>query len=142
MALASGGQQDVAGARQQAAGDRPRPLPPAVHYITGGSRVLHHRRRTCALQATDVCGDAGMSQKGELSIFAQTMQVLAPCLHMIPKLSLSDPETRCVCQPSPTLSPTDPVPRGLLTLCPGAPIPPAPPSSPSHIHIMYGGRAV
>jgi len=25
-----------------------------------------------------------------------------------------------VCVPSPTLSPTDPVPRGLLTLCPGA----------------------
>ena len=25
----------------------------------------------------------------------------------------------CVCVPSPTLSPTDPVPRGLLTLCPG-----------------------
>ena len=24
------------------------------------------------------------------------------------------------CQPSPTLSPTDPVPGGLLTLCPGA----------------------
>ena len=24
------------------------------------------------------------------------------------------------CAPSPTLSPTDPVPRGLLTLCPGA----------------------
>ena len=26
----------------------------------------------------------------------------------------------CVRVPSPTLSPTDPVPRGLLTLCPGA----------------------
>jgi hypothetical protein len=39
-------------------------------------------------------GFPGMSQKGELSIFAKSLKVLAPCLRMIPKLSLTDPETR------------------------------------------------
>ena len=34
--------------------------------------------------------------------------------------SFSSLGERSPCQPSPTLSPTDPVPRGLLTLCPAA----------------------
>ena len=40
-------------------------------------------------------GHVGVSQKGELSLFATGMTLLAPCLRMIPKLALSDPETRC-----------------------------------------------
>jgi len=39
-------------------------------------------------------GHVGVSQKGELSLFATGMTLLAPCLRMIPKLALSDPETR------------------------------------------------
>jgi len=33
---------------------------------------------------------------------------------------MGESKWRGYCLPSPTRSPTDPVPRGLLTLCPGA----------------------
>lgn len=39
-------------------------------------------------------GYVGVSQKGELSLFATSMTLLAPCLRMLPKISLNDPETR------------------------------------------------
>ena len=39
-------------------------------------------------------GFVGVSQKGELSLFATSMTLLAPCLRMLPKISLNDPETR------------------------------------------------
>jgi len=39
----------------------------------------------------------------------------APC-----NVRVHRPCATCMLVPSPTLSPTDPVPRGLLTLCPGA----------------------
>jgi len=41
-------------------------------------------------------------------------------LTLLPPFFLSPTSTPSGCMPSPTLSPTDPVPRGLLTLCPGA----------------------
>jgi hypothetical protein len=41
-----------------------------------------------------VSGFPGVSQKGELSLFARTITLLAPCLRNIPKLNLIDPETR------------------------------------------------
>jgi len=43
-----------------------------------------------------VRGCPGKTKKGELSIFPKEMQVLTPCLHMLPKLhqGLKDKETR------------------------------------------------
>ena len=41
-----------------------------------------------------VDGFPGMSQRGELSLLARDVVLLAPCLRNIPKLSLLDPETR------------------------------------------------
>lgn len=40
-------------------------------------------------------GYPGVSKSGELSIMARRLTLLAPCLRMIPKLTLTDPETRC-----------------------------------------------
>ncbi|EME28005.1 lysyl-tRNA synthetase, class II [Galdieria sulphuraria] len=41
-----------------------------------------------------VKGYAGKSKKGELSIFPTEVQLLSPCLRMLPKFALKDPETR------------------------------------------------
>eukprot|EP00736_Rhodelphis_marinus_P003967 Rmarinus@m.27631 len=41
-----------------------------------------------------VVGHPGRSKTGELSIFPKSIRVLAPCLHMLPKVSLKDQETR------------------------------------------------
>jgi len=43
-----------------------------------------------------VTGSPGKSKKGELSIFPKSMQILTPCLHMMPKshFGLKDQETR------------------------------------------------
>ena len=37
-----------------------------------------------------VTGFPGKSKKGELSIFARSMLVLSPCLHMLPKNKLTN----------------------------------------------------
>ena len=37
-----------------------------------------------------VTGFPGKSKKGELSIFARTVVVLSPCLHMLPKNKLTN----------------------------------------------------
>jgi lysyl-tRNA synthetase class 2 len=41
-----------------------------------------------------VKGYPGKSKKGELSIFPTQVQLLSPCLRMLPKFALKDPETR------------------------------------------------
>ncbi|GJQ13869.1 hypothetical protein GpartN1_g5660.t1 [Galdieria partita] len=41
-----------------------------------------------------VKGYPGKSKKGELSIFPTEVQLLSPCLRMLPKFALKDPETR------------------------------------------------
>eukprot|EP00884_Botryococcus_braunii_P000589 jgi/Botrbrau1/10530/Bobra.7_1s0011.1 len=41
-----------------------------------------------------ISGYPGKSKRGELSIFPRSMQVLAPCLHMLPLRRLENPETR------------------------------------------------
>lgn len=41
-----------------------------------------------------VVGFPGKSKTGELSVFPRDMILLSPCLHMLPKRSLKDPETR------------------------------------------------
>lgn len=41
-----------------------------------------------------VKGYPGKSKKGELSIFPTELQLLSPCLRMLPKFALKDPETR------------------------------------------------
>ena len=37
-----------------------------------------------------VTGFPGKSKKGELSIFARRLEVLSPCLHMLPKNKLTN----------------------------------------------------
>ena len=56
------------------------------------------------------------------SIYTRAHKWGMPCECKKRKLarSLCSSMCACLCVPSPTLSPTDPVPRGLLTLCPGA----------------------
>jgi lysyl-tRNA synthetase class 2 len=39
-------------------------------------------------------GTPGLSKTGELSVFATSVQLLSPCLHMLPKRELTDQETR------------------------------------------------
>lgn len=39
-------------------------------------------------------GFAGKSKKGELSVFPTSMQLLAPCLHMLPRMGLKNQEVR------------------------------------------------
>ena len=45
-----------------------------------------------------VVGKPGKSKRGELSIFPTKLQLLSPCLHMLPKgqgsMVLKDPDTR------------------------------------------------
>ena len=52
-----------------------------------------------------VRGFPGKSKKGELSIFPQSMQLLSPCLHMLPKghTGLKNQEVRALPAPHPTL---------------------------------------
>lgn len=39
-------------------------------------------------------GFAGKSKKGELSVFPTAIQLLAPCLHMLPRMGLKSQEVR------------------------------------------------
>jgi hypothetical protein len=55
------------------------------------------RAATDPLRRGDVIGAvgvAGASKRGELSLFAGRLELLSPCLHMLPKHSLRDQETR------------------------------------------------
>lgn len=59
--------------------------------------------RECSIKRGDIVGVEGFpgkSKKGELSIFPRKVEVLAPCLHMLPKRGIKDQaRSRTVCTP-------------------------------------------
>ena len=67
-------------------------------------------------QCERTCGRVYLVEPGLLE--REVLGTIRPAV----RLCAPERETNkeCVRAPSPTLSPTDPVPRGLLTLCPGA----------------------
>lgn len=60
--------------------------------------------RECSIKRGDIVGVEGFpgkSKKGELSIFPRKVEVLAPCLHMLPKRGIKDQaRSRTVCTPT------------------------------------------
>jgi hypothetical protein len=66
-----------------------------------------------------VTGYPGKSKKGELSIFAVKLVVLAPCLHMLPKTKLTNQVYSSI-RPS-SLRPCSPTPYWALAIIPCMP---------------------
>ena len=63
----------------------------------GGSEAF--QEITNAVRRGDIIGIKGFpgrSKRGELSIFPNSIKILSPCLHMLPKhfVGLTNPETR------------------------------------------------